>query len=120
RPGRGRVVAAEQGVRRADDRGVGQRDQRADPISEGPAVERPEEPRVVDLSGDRAVIEGAAAGEAEDRQAEWVVHQRVEPVAEEPLRGFPPDLADEGGIWPDGPDALAEPRPGRRGADVGR
>ena len=85
----------------------------------GPSSGRRNAP-VVGLAVDRGLVEPAAAREAEDRHPERVVHQRVEPVAGQPLRRLAPDLADEVGVGADGPDAPPELRPERRVVDVGR
>ncbi len=113
-----RVVRTEQVELDGDDVGVVGRGQVGDLPGEGWAVERTDGDRELPVRRDQRGVEPVARREADDRLGQRVVHQRVEAVAAEPVRGHPPDLADEVGVGTDRPTAPAELLPERLVVDL--
>ena len=89
-------------------------------LAERGAVQVVEGVPIIRLPGGDVSIDVWPTHEPEDRQAEGIVHQRIEPVAGQPLGRVVPDLAHEVGLGVDGPHAPTELRPERGFLDVGR
>ena len=77
-------------------------------------------PPVLVVAPDDVLVEVTLRREAEDRLGQRVVHQRVEPVARQPLGRLVPDLADDVRLGVHGPAAPPELVPERLVADLGR
>ncbi len=101
-----RIVRAEDVELDRDDVRVVRVRQLHHPARERRPVERPHPQPVFVMGAHDRHVEVVHPGEAQDRLAERVVHQRIEAVAAQPLGRDPPDLADEIGI---GTDRLAAP-----------